>query len=124
MGFMNRYREIPHRGREIDHICENLHHIFNSRRGYGSPIQNFGLDQPDPHTDSVGAAKQILAEMIRDIHQFEPRLAGPTLRTTGRSPDLKILIELRARLHGKLVQFRLRYSPVYGGVDVEAAEDV
>jgi len=123
VGFMNRYREIPHRGRVIDHVAENLHHIFNSRRGYGSPIQSFGLDQPDPHTDSLGAAKEILAEMIRDLHQFEPRLDGPTLRTTGRSLDLKILIELRAQLHGKLVRFRLRYSPVYGGVDVEAAED-
>ncbi len=120
---MNRYRELPHRGRVLDHVCENLHHVLNSRRGYGSPIQDFGLDQPDPHADSVSAAKEILAEMVRDIYQFEPRLEDPILRTTGRSADLKILIELQAALHGKRVRFRLRYSPVYGGVDVEAVEN-
>lgn len=123
MGFLNRYREIPHRGRVLDHIRENLHHILNSREGYGSPLHDFGLGQPDTHADSIGAAKQIMAEMIRDIHQFEPRLQGPTLRTTGRSPELKIQMELRARLAGRLVSFRLAYSPVYGGVDVELAED-
>lgn len=123
MGFLNRYREIPHRGHALDHIRENLHHIFNSRRGYGSPLQGFGLGQPDAHADSVAAAKQVMAEMIRDIHQFEPRLQGPTLRTTGRSPDLKILMELRARHNGRIVAFRLSYSPVYSGVDVEVAED-
>ena len=119
MGFFNRYRELPHQGKELDHIAENLRHLFNSRRGYGSPLHDFGVSQVAPHADSVGAAQELLRDLMADVLRYEQRIAYPTLTTVGRSAELDLLIELRGRVGGHPVLFKLRYHQVLGGVAIE-----
>jgi predicted component of type VI protein secretion system len=119
MGFLNRYRELPHDGQELDHIAENLRHLFNTRRGYGSPLHDYGVGQPDPHADTVGASSQVLRELLGDVLRYEKRIEYPVMTTHGRSPDLELLIELRGRVNGQPVLFKLRYHQIHGGVRVE-----
>lgn len=123
MGFFNRFREIPHRDAEVEHLAEDLHHLLNSYRGYGSPIRDIGLLPPDPHTDAAGAAKHLLANILSNLLRYLPGLAGPTLRTLSRTPDLVLHVELKGRIKGseQPVRFLLHYCQPYGGVKVEVA---
>lgn len=119
MGFLNRYRELPHQGRLLEHIAENLRHLFNSRRGYGSPICDFGLSDPDPQANSQNASQQILMQLLEDVLRYERRIVGPRLETAGRTPDLVLHMELRGHVGNRPVLFHLQYDQGYGGVQVD-----
>lgn len=121
MGFLNRYRELPHADTTLEHIAENLRYLFGARRGNGGPLHRFGIGQPDTHADATGATRQLLTELLNDIHRYERRIEWPVLQTEGRTEDLCLRIRLTGTVEGKRVRFALRYSPIYGGIEVEVA---
>ena len=123
MGFCNRYREMGHHDTEIEHLADDLRHLLNARRGYGSPLRDFGTSPPDPQASSVDAATHLLNEILNNVVLFLPRLAKPSLRTLNRTPDLVLHVELLGRLKssGQPVRFLLHYNQAYGGVAVEVS---
>jgi len=123
MGFLNRYREIPHRDEQLDHIVEHLRQLFNARRGYGSTIRDFGLEVGDAGGDALSAARSVLANMLADVVRFEKRIENPALRTGDRDANLVLHIDLVGTIEGRPQRFKLRYHQAYCSVEVEAAHD-
>jgi predicted component of type VI protein secretion system len=123
VGFCNRYREIGHRDTEIEHIADDLRHLLNARRGYGSPLRGFGTSPPDPQADAVSAGRHLLTEILNNVLLFVPKLTQPSVRTLHRTPDLVLHVELLARLKssGQRLRFLLHYNQPYGGIAVEVA---
>lgn len=123
MGFLNRFREIPHPATAIEHVIEDLSHVLNAQRGYGSPIRALGLSPVDPHSNAEGVAKRLLEDVLANVVHYVPDLSEPALRTLERSADLVLHIELRARLRrGKVpVRLLLRYDQVFATFSVEVA---
>lgn len=58
----------------IRDIVENLNHILNTKRGYGSVLEDYGIRDLNEFSDKNGMAKIIVDEVIRCITQYEPRV--------------------------------------------------
>lgn len=59
---------------EMVSIIDNLNNIFNTKRGYGFFLQDFGIS--DYHHLSYGnnINEMIIAELAENITRFEPRI--------------------------------------------------
>lgn len=123
VGFMNRFRELPHPSTPLAHAVEDLSHVLNAQRGYGSSIRELGLSPTDPHNNAEGVAKRLLDDVLANILLYVPDLSEPTLRTLERGADLVLRIELCARLRGERepVRMLLGYDQVLGSFSVEVA---
>ena len=121
MGFLNRFREIPHPDTGLAHLVEDLSHVLNAQRGYGSPIRDLGLSPVDPHSNAEGVAKRLLEDVLRTVVNYVPELTDPVLRTLERSAELVLQIELCGRLRGthQPVRLLLGYDQVFASFSVE-----
>lgn len=119
MGFLNRFREIPHSNTEIDHIVEHLEYLLSTHRGNGGTLHEFGIGQPNPHADSVGAARQFLFEILSDVMKYEKRIEQPQLQTLRDDADHCRRVLLTGYVEKRKVRFLLRYNQILGGVSVD-----
>lgn len=58
----------------IRDIVENLNHILNTKRGYGSVLDDYGIRDLNEFNDKNGMAEIIVDEVIRCITKYEPRV--------------------------------------------------
>ena len=123
MGFLNRFRELPHRDTALEHVLDDLRHVLNAQRGYGSPIRGLGLSPLDPHNNAEGVAKRLLEDVLSNVAHYVPDLTDAVLRTLERTAELTVRIELVARLRGapEPVRLLLGYSQVHAAFTVEVA---
>ena len=58
----------------IRDIVENLNNILNTKRGYGSVLDDYGIRDINEFNDKNGMAEIIVDEVIRCITKYEPRV--------------------------------------------------
>jgi len=59
---------------EYEDIIQNLNFILNTKKQYGSIINNFGMRDLNEFYDKEGIAKVVIEEISENIKQFEPRI--------------------------------------------------
>ena len=59
---------------EIKSIIDNLNNMFNTTRGYGFFLQNFGISDYKYLSTREDIAKAIISEISENIELFEPRI--------------------------------------------------
>lgn len=119
MGFLNRFREIPHADIEIEHISEHLTQLFSTYRGNGGTFHIFGIGQPETHANAAGASLQLLTEIFNDVMHLERRIERPVLQLLPGREDLCRKIRLTGYVRGRKVHFDILHNPIYGGATVE-----
>jgi predicted component of type VI protein secretion system len=60
---------------EIKSITDNLNHVLNTTRDYGSFLHNFGISDYKYLSTREDIAKAIINEVTENIELFEPRVA-------------------------------------------------
>lgn len=111
-------------------IRRNLHAIFNTRKGSGCVVPEYGLGDYEGKEGAAGlpeprlGTKDILAVLVPEIeHQvrrFEPRIADPSVETLGRDHELRVLFAVKGAVAGRPVRFRIALHTVFRDVTVEA----
>lgn len=123
MAFMNRFSELPRGDTTLDSIVDNLNHILNSKEGYGWAVRNYGIGKYTIETDTVGATRALMEEIIKDILVFEPRLKNPVLRTGERDSEMWLHLRLECEMNQHPQAFKLRFHQIYGRIEVESDHD-
>lgn len=123
MAFMNRFSELTRGDSALDSIVDNLNHILNAREGYGWVVRDYGIGKYAVETNSLGAAKTLMEEILKDILAFEPRLKNPVLTTQGRDSDMWLHMSLTCDMNGHKQSFNVRFHQIYGKIEVESSHD-
>jgi type VI secretion system protein len=110
----------PDRG--IKQILENLENVLNTRRGYGSILQDFGISHISQHGTREHLAHLIIEEVKQNIEKYEPRieLENITYEESNNPLRLSFKISGRVRHHEKCL--RLIFDTVFGAFDVVGAQ--
>lgn len=125
MSFLNRFLpgvpiDDPH-----ESVVRNLENLLNARRGFGSPLCNFGT--ADYFKDSgAGATKTLLREIRETISTYEPRLRVLGIHAIGRDDKLRLLIDVQGTLlssyWGTPCRLLIRFHIPTGAVSVEVLD--
>lgn len=78
MGLFDKFARVPQQAHETDadvrSIVENLNNILNTRRGYGSIVEDLGIRDFSEISSRDHIANAIIAEVEQNIERFEPRV--------------------------------------------------
>lgn len=59
---------------ELESVLDNLENVLNTRRGWGSPLPDYGISTLSEHVSREHVAKAVISEMQECIEKYEPRL--------------------------------------------------
>lgn len=135
MSFLNRFLEGSPKDDLLGSVVRNLSQLLNSKRGYGSPLCDFGLAEYYAQQGALGAAEALMREVASDVKSYEPRLRLLSLRLLSDG-ELPHFFELRGQLQvdsprppgspGQALPccLGILFDPIYGEISVQLLEDV
>lgn len=132
MSFLNQF--LPDRPCDdtLASVVRNLTYLLNSKRGYGSPLCEFGLDEYYAQQGAPASAEAVMHQILADIAAYEPRLRPHTLvaKNDEEPPYLfelqgEVLVTAGRPLARKVkatpCRLAILFDPVHGEVSVEVA---
>ena len=96
-------------------ICRNLLAIYNTRRGSGSVVRDFGLGQYDVHAADAEMLRQEIEDQTR---RHEPRLTDPRIELVGRRPRGQIVFVLSGRVGSEILERRVIFDMATHAVEL------
>ena len=81
-------------------IIRNLEHLFNTRKGCGSVIEEYGLGDYEAAPTTHEAVISLRAELEALTRRYEPRLASPQVKLLGGYGYCGVRFELRGQVRG------------------------
>ena len=60
-------------------IIDNLNNILNTRKGYGSLLQDFGILDINEYRSRSAVARKVMEEVKNNVEQYEPRLENVSI---------------------------------------------
>lgn len=97
MSFLNRFLTGRPQDDTLRSVVRNLTHLFNSKRGYGSPLCEFGLAGYFSQVGTRATAEAVMRELFADVSRYEPRLRPLQIRALNDG-ELPLAFELRGEL--------------------------
>jgi predicted component of type VI protein secretion system len=97
--FITRLAQAPAQA-DTTVILRNLEHLFNTRKGCGSVVAEFGLGDYEAAPTTHDAVILLRAELEALTRRYEPRLASPQVRLLGGYGYCGVRFELRGRARG------------------------
>lgn len=82
-------------------IVRNLEHLFNTRKGIGSVVTEFGLGDYEVAPSTHDAVVLLRAELEESTRCYEPRIASPQVRLLGGYGYRGVRYELRGQVRGE-----------------------
>jgi predicted component of type VI protein secretion system len=116
--------------REVAAVLRNLESIFNSRKGVGCVVADYGLGDYEVATLADGTQQPrlgmkdilgvLMPEIEAQVRRFEPRIVGPKVEKLGRDGRMSALFALHGAVSGRQIRFRIALNTLYRDVEVQA----
>lgn len=86
-------------------VAENLVHVFNTRKGCGSALPEFGLGDYEAEPNTHAAVLVLVRELEAAVLRYEPRLDAPHVELSGRLGYRTIRFALTGCLGGAMQRY-------------------
>lgn len=117
-----------HEDDELSRIVANLNRVLNTKRGYGSILQDFGISDLNEFTSRDVLVIRIMDEVKRNIECYEPRLQLINIAVKDNQDVFRISFDINCILKDTkkalVMEFNSVYNqfkvknPAYGSADV------
>ena len=104
---------------EVEGILENLENVLNTKRGWGSPLPDFGIRTLTEYTSREDIARAVMVEIRECIERYEPRLRLESIIVEERErAPFRLSFTLRCALVDGAQLVRVSVNTVFGSFDV------
>ena len=115
MAFMNKF--IPSEKRKLstdtyEDIIVNLNNILNTKKNYGSLLEDFGIRDLNEFNNKEGIIKIVMQEVVKNIETYEPRLMVQEIE----SVDSKSLFQLSFKIRCVLKDEKRSLNMVFDSI--------
>lgn len=104
-----------------DSVLRNLQSVFNTRKGYGSVVESFGLGEYDAMNHTTAFIDALMVEILATVKEYEPRIAEPAVTLDGRDRKLWVRFLLSGAVDGQPQLFYVDIDSRYRNIDVRRA---
>jgi type VI secretion system protein len=104
---------------QVDSILGNLENVLNTKRGWGSPLPDFGIRTLTEYTSREDISKAVIREIRDCIERYEPRLRVDSIAVEeqDRGP-FRLSFTLRCSLVDGTQVLRVSVNTLFGSFDV------
>jgi predicted component of type VI protein secretion system len=118
MSFLSRIARLPAE-REVDRVRRNLGYLFNTKKGYGSVVADYGLGDYETGNSTDRSVLLLIDEMTAAVRQYEPALRDPEVTLLGRTDPAGVRLALTGTLDGVPRRFLLDMNTTDRSVAVQ-----
>jgi len=97
----------------IKSIVENLNHVLNTKKGYGSFLADFGIRDMNEYSSRDQLAVAIMHEVRGNIEQYEPRLQILSISIEDNKDPFRISFKIECRLKNTQQALLMEFNSVY-----------
>jgi type VI secretion system protein len=119
--FLGRLAQLP-RERAVAEIARNLGFVFNTRKGCGSALPDFGLGDYEREPNTHRAVEALRVELLAAVRRHEPRLGEPAVRLLGRYHHDMVRFEIAGLVEGQPCVLEVDMSASTRHVEVSVVE--
>jgi type VI secretion system protein len=105
---------------ELKNIIDNLNYILNTKKGYGSFIDNFGIRDMNEYSSRDQLAVAIMDEVKQNIEQYEPRLQLMKISIEDTSDPFRISFKIECRLKETKKALFMEFHSVYNNFHIKS----
>ena len=97
----------------IKSIVDNLNHVLNTKKGYGSFLADFGIRDMNEYSSRDQLAVAIMQEVQYNIEQYEPRLQIISIAIEDNKDPFRISFKIECRLKETQKALLMEFNSVY-----------
>ena len=116
MALFSKYAANPtavRRDQDLRSIVDNLNHVLNTKKGYGSFLSDFGIRDMSEYSSRDNLATAIMEEVKFNIEQYEPRLQLVNISIERSSDPFRISFKIECRLKDTQKALYMEFNSIY-----------
>ncbi len=116
MAFFNKFTGNTSAGREeedIQSILENLNNVLNTKKGYGSFLEGYGIRDMNEYSSREHLAAAIMDEVTHNIEQYEPRLQLVNISVEDTDDPFRIAFKIECGVKETAQALFMEFDSVY-----------
>lgn len=118
MVFFNKFDRSSTPGRsdqDLQGIIENLNNVLNTKKGYGSFLEGYGIRDMNEYSSRDHLALAIIDEVTYNIEQYEPRLQLVSISLEDNDDPFRIAFKIECRVKETEQSLFMEFDSVYNG---------
>lgn len=118
MVFFDKFGRSSTSGRsdqDLQSIIENLNNVLNTKRGYGSFLEGYGIRDMNEYSSRDHLALAIMDEVAYNIEQYEPRLQLVSISLEDNDDPFRIAFKIECRVKETEQSLVMEFDSVYNG---------
>lgn len=122
MSLFNKFSYASKKGpipKELDSIIKNLQNVLNTRRGYGSVLNEFGIRDLNEYSSKEILSGAVMEEVKENIRRFEPRVELVDIKIEEDDNPFKLSFKIECRLKSDPKALRMIFDTVFNNISVE-----
>lgn len=104
---------------ELQKIVANLNRVLNTKRGYGSFLQDFGITDLNEFTSRDILVIRIMEEVKRNIELYEPRLKLVNIAVKDNNESFRISFDINCILKETKKALVMEFNSVYNNFNIK-----
>ena len=99
-------------------IVENLNNILNTKKGYGSFINDFGMKDMNEYCSRDDIGRAVMQEVKENIERFEPRLKLINITMEENDNPFRISFKIESSIRKSKKSLRMEFDSVFNDFHV------
>ena len=104
---------------ELLDIVSNLRNILNTRRGYGSFLRDFGVDDMNEYYSRDQIALAVIREVQESVEKYEPRVQLLKISRIEDDDPQRLSFRIECRLSDTTQSIQLEFDSLYNTFSLE-----
>lgn len=119
MGILDRFSEGGAKISNLESILENLNCILNTKKGFGSLIEEFGVGDYNAFKGRREIVTTLVAEIEENIARYEPRVCIESIKEVDSELSNRLRFEMKCRILNTPKPLFINFDTAYAKVEVE-----
>lgn len=98
---------------DVHEIIDNLNSILNTKKDYGAPLGNLGIEDLNHYASKGDIARVIIDEILYNVETFEPRLQVVSIEQKENDNPMCLSFRLQCRLLDKAQEMDVVFDSFY-----------
>lgn len=98
---------------DVHEIIDNLNSILNTKKDYGAPLGNLGIEDLNHYSSKGDIARVIIDEILYNVETFEPRLQVVSIEQKENDNPMCLSFRLQCRLLDKAQEMDVVFDSFY-----------
>jgi type VI secretion system lysozyme-like protein len=104
---------------DIQSIIENLNNVLNTKKGYGSFLDDFGIRDMNEYSSRDQLAFVIMEEVKYNIEHYEPRLQLIRISIEDTHDPFRLSFKIECRLRDTQKALFMEFNSVYNDFHIK-----